>query len=183
MEITMSKREACIITIILAFAVIVGVGSLSPLGYDRKEFDYATGKIRVLHRTWGFLYNTTYEPHWLEAYAPTDQPSDWHLLRYTNRSAPRINTKGGGLLARIRSIDQALEITNADEPTRQLVADFIFKQLRLNESKDNDSVDADSIFGCLDDSWPYDIYEYKPIPIETVQDLLDSCTTPSTIPP
>ncbi|MBL4697303.1 MAG: hypothetical protein JKX70_00570 [Phycisphaerales bacterium] len=183
----MSKREAIILTIIAALAVIISVDYFPPFGYDRKEFDYATGKVRILHRTWGFSFSTTYEDFWIEPYAPIAQSPDWRLMRYVNSpDAPSINTKSGQLYSLIQTMGTMLENYSADEPTHKLVADYIFDRLNQTQTDPSAHFNVVDNFLYFTDIFPYPDDLYGTVTYDQILQTISQCTTPtepSTIPP
>ena len=177
----MSKREAIILIVIAVLAVLmIGGDVFSPLGYDHQEFDYATGKIRTRHRTLGFTHSTSYKHTWIEPYAPTAQSPYWGLMIYTNSpGAPRINTKTAQLYALIHMMGAMLDDCSADEPTRKLVADYIFdhlNQTRIDPSLHYDVVDN---FLCFTDNFPYPDDLYGTVTYEQIFQTINQCTTPT----
>lgn len=175
----MSKREALVISFISILAVIISINFFSPLGFDNQEFDYTSGKIRIRHRVLGFTYSIRYEQTWIEQYALSDRPSQWTLMGYRNApNAPSIHTKSASLYSQIRSFGTALDLYYADEPTRRLVADFIFRQLdrsRLDPSTHYDVVDT---FRCFGDVFPNSDDLDTPVTYDQILQVINNCSNP-----
>jgi hypothetical protein len=127
------KVTAVITAVVLALLFLL---EATPMGYDRIEFDLTTGQTRYVYRAYGITYRTTpptgdrAKTPWLARNLKPGESHAWVLLSYLNYGAPRINTSGGKLVSKVRTVGQYLECSQATPPAIELIAEFICTRLR-----------------------------------------------------
>lgn len=151
--------------------LIVIICELTPLGYDRVEFDFTTGQTRYTYRVCGIIYRSTptrdiAKTPWLARELRPGENHEWALLRYLNGGAPRINTFEGKLYSRVQSVGTLLELYETETPGRELLAEFILDRLgqahELGSEADRAWAELEYVFESLDtyvESLPYHSFE------------------------
>lgn len=177
----LSKKQSQLrLTLAVTLSAIV-VGLFFVLSYDIQKIDYATGRIKTKHFLFGAQYRTTYSELWITSLINNQYPENWHLIGYTNGIfVPQINTTGGKISYQIRTLGDYLEIAQANQESRVLVAQFIVAQLNLPGKDDRDIfVIADRSFDCFLDELPFPEDPTDELTTEEVRETIRLCTTPA----